>query len=242
MGPEGTIACSPGNSGVPPSDHQHVASSDAELPRVCADVRVACSARLDGEATGVDDDAVGAHLARCPACAAHERSLTDLDRRVRLRPAEPVPDLAAGIVARVAPPTPARVLARVSLLVVAVGLAVVSLPVLLEAPAPHAHESRHFAIYDLALAGGFAYVVLRPWVARTLFPLLATLGALMLAGALVDTAIGGGTALGDAHHLLQFVGIGLVAALAAPPGSHWVARRHVARRAHVRRTPVPAGS
>lgn len=197
----------------------------------CDDVRDALSARLDGEPTGLDDAALGAHVAGCPDCTALEASLADLHRRTRVRPAEPVPDLSAAIMARVVPPTPARTFARVTLLVVAAGLVVVSLPTLLTAPGPHAHESRHFAIYDLALAGGFAYVAARPWVARTLLPLLGALGALMLAGAVVDTAIGGGSSLGDSHHVLQFAGIALVAALARPAGEGWVARRHAARRA-----------
>lgn len=198
----------------------------------CDRATEAISAQLDGELGTDEADALADHLAGCPDCAALEVRLSSLHRRVRLQPAAPVPDLTVGIMARVAPATPARVFGRASLVVVAVALAITSLPILLEAPTPHAHETRHFAIYDLAVAGGFAYVALRPWVARTLLPLLGALGALMLLGALVDTAVGGGSSLDDPHHLLQFLGIGIVAALARPAGGGWDARHHAARHAH----------
>lgn len=197
----------------------------------CDDVRDALSARLDGEPTGLDDPTLHAHLAGCPSCRSFDERLADVHRRIRVRPAEVVPDLSTAIMARVAPATPARTFARVSLLVVAIALGLVTLPTLLSAPGPHAHETRHFAIYDLALAAGFAYVVVRPWVARALLPMFAALGVLMLAGAVVDAALGGDSSLGDSHHVLQFVGIALVALLARPGGEGWVARRQVARRA-----------
>lgn len=197
----------------------------------CDRAHEAISAELDGELDPHDAEALDGHLDTCPSCAALATRLGSLHRRVRLRPAEPVPDLSAEIMARVAPTTPARVFGRVSLLVVAAALAIASMPVLFEVPSPHAHETRHLAIYDLAIAGGFAYVALRPWVARALLPFLGALGALMLAGATVDTMLGGGGSLGDTHHLLQFTGIALVGALSRPGGEGWVARRDAAQRA-----------
>ena len=69
---------------------------------VCARARVELSARLDGETNGELSRALDEHLAGCEACRAHERSLAIVRRRLRTQPAQPVPDLAPAILARVA--------------------------------------------------------------------------------------------------------------------------------------------
>src|SRR5690348_2163005 len=72
----------------------------------CATARELLSARLDGEASPLEQAAVGRHLATCPACAVLGAELERLHRAIRLRPADEVPDLSAAIVRRVAPPPP----------------------------------------------------------------------------------------------------------------------------------------
>lgn len=63
----------------------------------CDAIREALSARLDGEASSVTDDTVDAHVGTCPACAAWSEEVDLLHRLVRVREAEPVPDLTAAI-------------------------------------------------------------------------------------------------------------------------------------------------
>ena len=66
------------------------------------------SADLDGELSELESQALAAHLLRCPACRAMQRDLLSLHRAVRVRPAEPAPDLVAPIMDRVELPRPRR--------------------------------------------------------------------------------------------------------------------------------------
>ena len=69
----------------------------------CSDVREILSARLDGE-TSTDEDAFAAdHITTCVDCGAHATALQQLERSIRVRPAEPVPDLVGSVVARARP-------------------------------------------------------------------------------------------------------------------------------------------
>ena len=63
----------------------------------CDTYREAVSALLDGEDAGLEDDRVRAHLGTCRSCAAWADELSTLHRMVRVREAEPVPDLTAAI-------------------------------------------------------------------------------------------------------------------------------------------------
>ena len=63
----------------------------------CDTLREALSARLDGEDPGLDDTAIDGHLGTCGACSAWSDELTTLHRMVRVREAEPVPDLSGPI-------------------------------------------------------------------------------------------------------------------------------------------------
>lgn len=68
----------------------------------CDTFREALSARLDGEAPGLDDADVDRHLRTCRACTAWADELDTLHRMVRVREAEQVPDLTAAILGRLA--------------------------------------------------------------------------------------------------------------------------------------------
>jgi len=63
----------------------------------CPRFEEAISARLDGEAHPIAPEVLDAHLARCRDCRDFDRRAGDLKRRLRVRPAEPVPDLSASI-------------------------------------------------------------------------------------------------------------------------------------------------
>ncbi len=68
----------------------------------CDTIREALSARLDGEAHGLDEVASDAHLRVCPGCRAWSAEVAVLHRAVRVREAEAVPDLSRAILGRVA--------------------------------------------------------------------------------------------------------------------------------------------
>ncbi len=95
-----------GNSRLPSGDYQYMQ---------CDEIREAISAAADGEASPLERSMVDAHIARCAGCAAFAGAVEQLDRRLRIRPAEAVPDLSAPILSasraeagtRVAPLRPA---------------------------------------------------------------------------------------------------------------------------------------
>jgi hypothetical protein len=66
---------------------------------MCEDVRVAMSARLDGEDPGLAPEQIDGHLSGCPGCAAWLGEVERLAGAVRLAPA---PDLTGRIMGAVA--------------------------------------------------------------------------------------------------------------------------------------------
>ncbi|MEV0720402.1 zf-HC2 domain-containing protein, partial [Asanoa sp. NPDC050611] len=87
--PSGEIA---GNQSLPADDY---------LTMMCEHVRVALSARLDGEELPTPTAEIDAHTAACTGCQAWLAGAQRLDRLVRATPA-PAPDLTAGVLAAVA--------------------------------------------------------------------------------------------------------------------------------------------
>ncbi|MEQ3554273.1 zf-HC2 domain-containing protein [Pseudonocardia nematodicida] len=74
----------------------------------CQQCRDLVSASLDGEASGAERAARDEHLARCADCRAFAGAAERITRLARVRPAEPVPDVATllasiGLDAGVAP-------------------------------------------------------------------------------------------------------------------------------------------
>jgi predicted anti-sigma-YlaC factor YlaD len=166
----------------------------------CSDVRVAMSARLDGEEPGLPAVAIEAHLAGCTACGAWQDGADRVTRTVRAP--TPAPDLSDQIMAAVAAdPLIAADQARAAavaeahgrwqILRIAVALAAVTqialaLPTLVGSflgteLSPHA--SREMASFDIAVAVGFLLAAWRPVRARAYVPV-----ALVLAGCLAATS------------------------------------------------------
>jgi predicted anti-sigma-YlaC factor YlaD len=189
-------------------------------------IREALSARLDGEATSLDDEAVDHHLHACPACTAWADELTALHRVVRVREAEPVPDLTAAILAA-APratragrrsPLPGVVSpARWALLVVALTQLVLAAPALLlgEDAGASVHVARELGAFDVALAIGLLVAAWQPARAWGLLPVVAALACVMGGTAVLDVARGTASSLGEAHHVLDLAGVAVL---------WWVAR------------------
>ena len=189
----------------------------------CDTFREALSARLDGEAPGLDDDTIDAHLDTCEACGAWAEELATLHRMVRVREAEVVPDLTAAILG--IQPAPVRRSrlgetispARWALFVVALTQLVLAAPALVlgEDSGATVHVARELGSFDVALAIGLLVAAWQPARAWGLLPVIAALGLVMAGTAVVDVARGTATGFGEAHHALDLAGLALL---------WWVAR------------------
>ena len=189
----------------------------------CDTIREALSARLDGELPGLDDDTIDGHLRACEACSTWSEELTTLHRMVRVREAEPVPDLSAAILGIPSAPSPrparreAISTARWALFVVALTQLVLAAPALLlgeDAGAP-VHVARELGAFDVALAIGLLVAAWQPARAWGLLPVIAALGLVMAGTALLDVVRGTASGVGEAHHVLDLAGLVLL---------WWVAR------------------
>jgi predicted anti-sigma-YlaC factor YlaD len=186
----------------------------------CEAIREALSARLDGEAADLGDDAVDAHLAGCRACAAWSDELDLLHRIVRIREAEPVPDLTAAILgtapAARAPrrlPTTDRVsLARWALFVVALSQLVLAGPAVLlgEGSGATVHVARELGAFDVALAVGLLLAAWQPGRAWGLLPVVAALALVLGGTAVLDVVRGTATSVGETHHVLDLAGVAVL--------------------------------
>lgn len=184
----------------------------------CEPFRDALSAMADGEVAPVDADAVQAHLDACDRCTAFAAASDELARRLRVTPAEAVPDLTASILAAVDTPDVTRVRARFRQLRVLLALAgatqlVLAAPTLLAGGALGGHASREAVIFELALAVGFLVVAWRPGQAGGLLPVAAVVALLATVTSLADVAAGSASLAQEAGHLLQAVGTGALWAL-----------------------------
>jgi predicted anti-sigma-YlaC factor YlaD len=190
----------------------------------CAPIREALSARLDGEAGAVPDAAVDEHLRNCRACQAWAAELATLHRLVRVRAAEPVPDLSVAIVdAFQRAPWSQRALAagrrallsepisrpRWALFVVALTQLVLAVPPLLLGDDKGAtiHIAREIGSFDVALAIGLLVAAWQPARAWGLLPLAAALVVVMAGSSVLDVADGRASALGECKHLLDLGGV-----------------------------------
>jgi predicted anti-sigma-YlaC factor YlaD len=187
----------------------------------CDAIREALSARLDGEAADLGDDVVDAHVDTCRACAAWSEELHLLHRMVRVREAEPVPDLttailgagrAAPLVARRPPRTEPVSVARWALFAVALTQLVLAGPALLlgEGSGATVHVARELGSFDVALAIGLLLAAWQPARAWGLFPVMAALALVMGGTAILDVVRGTASSLGEAHHVLDLAGVTLL--------------------------------
>lgn len=184
----------------------------------CEPYRDAISAMADGEPTPVGEDALQRHLDTCGRCTAFVAANHELSRRMRVTPAEPVPDLTASILAAVDTPDVARVRVRfkqVRALLVLTGAVQLLLAgvTLASAGAAGGHATREAGIFELALAVGFLVVAWRPVRAGGLLPVAAVVAVLATILSLGDVLAGSASAAQEATHLLQVVGTGLLWAL-----------------------------
>lgn len=194
----------------------------------CDDVFDDLSALLDGELDPDRESAVHAHLAECDECRAREARLRLLHRVVRLHPAEPVPDLTGAVLARVHPPRPGRrQWVRFALACLALTEIVLGLPALVfgDDPGASVHVARHVGSLTVAMAIGLLYAAWRPVRAYGLLPVVGSLAVLSLVTAVFDSLDGQVSALAEAHHVLEVLGLALLWQLAGRPGASRYQRR-----------------
>ena len=192
----------------------------------CEDCRDAASARLDAEAlpAGLTDDDVDDHLLGCAECRAWVVRATALHRAVRVRTAPPVADRTDAILAAVpvtARPRPVREGVRYALLAIGLSQLVLALPALVlaeDAQAP-VHVAREMGAFELALGVGLLATAWRPRLAAGLLPFAGALAGAMLLTAGIDVVQGQAVALTEAHHVLDLVGVALLALLHPRPRS-----------------------
>jgi predicted anti-sigma-YlaC factor YlaD len=191
----------------------------------CERCREAISARIDGEPSGLTEAELGRHLAGCAACRRWEQAAVGATRAVRLRRAEAVPDLTAGIVRAIAAPPPRRAASaptpaviRVTLALVAVAQLFIAAPALvgrdLGATVHVAHEQ---GAWGLALAAALALAAWRPSRATALLPFLAVFVVSMGVLSLTDVLAGRVTPGAELPHLMAAVGLVLLWLEAHPP-------------------------
>jgi predicted anti-sigma-YlaC factor YlaD len=201
----------------------------------CDVAREALSARLDGELPQLEEAALDAHLETCASCRAYAPTLAGLHRNLRVRAAEPVPDLTGQIMALTADqlptrrtaPTGAIEWARYGLFTVAFTQLVLALPLIIgeHSPGDAMHSIRELGAFSLALAVGMLVVVWQPQRAGGLLPMAAALVAGLAITAAADIVTGRSDLLGESPHLLEVVGLVLLWRLArtvtsaAPPSS-----------------------
>jgi len=188
----------------------------------CTDARTAISARLDGEDLPTPEPALEVHLRTCADCRDFEHATTAMHRRLRLRPAEPVPDLSASIVASLDPADDGRVGGlRAGLAAVAFVQILIALPALIlgdDAGLP-AHTARHLGSFAVALGIGFLVAAWRPERVGGVLPLTAALVLCLLLTSGVDVASSRTSVLDElGGHATELVGLGLLWLLARETG------------------------
>ncbi|RKT88518.1 Predicted anti-sigma-YlaC factor YlaD, contains Zn-finger domain [Saccharopolyspora antimicrobica] len=158
----------------------------------CSHIREGISARVDGEEPPLPAERLDEHLARCADCREWQRGVLDLTRRLRVRPAEPVPDLVAEVLA--ARPArrrwPGLLLGAVAACQLLLGLVQVTGLVELghggHAGSMSAHLFNESTAWNLALGVGLLLSALRPRTAAGLLPVLSAFLVVLAGFSVVD--------------------------------------------------------
>ncbi|MGH9245561.1 MAG: zf-HC2 domain-containing protein [Acidimicrobiales bacterium] len=203
----------------------------------CESCREVISARLDGEARPAEVATADAHLAGCLACQAWAAAVTELQRAVRVRRADAVPDLTASILdgaPELAPEPKVHhrrqpvTWPRYALFAIALTRLVLAVPALVLGLGADAsvHVARELGVWDAALAVGLLVAAYQPERSRGLLPMALALGGFMAVAALVDVFAGQAPAGSEAVHVLELAGVVVLWRLArtvpgVPTGVRW---------------------
>jgi predicted anti-sigma-YlaC factor YlaD len=189
----------------------------------CSQVRLALSARLDGEDPGTDPARLDDHLAGCAGCrqwltaaealtpmAMVPRQTSDLTELVLARVAA---DRAADRAAVVA----ARARWTDALRLVLGGIAAVQL--LLALPGVLGLEGAHAHHEVAAVAVAFLLAAFKPALAKPYAPVAVVLAGCLVLSAVLDLSQGATTLTHEAGHLMTIVPAAMLVALAYRPGA-----------------------
>ena len=178
----------------------------------CSDCQEALSARSDGELSDLEQQLVDAHVATCLSCQEFSERVETLNRSLRVRPAELVPDLTPSIMAAAPPSRGTERASRdwVRYVLVWVGLVQVALaapPLFGSVAGTSVHVAREVGSFDLAIGVGLLVVAWQPRRAPGLLPMVVALvGALAFTAAL-DVATGRVSVGAETPHILDLVGL-----------------------------------
>jgi predicted anti-sigma-YlaC factor YlaD len=197
----------------------------------CELARDLLSALTDGETTSEETTAVAEHVENCAACSSYSGHLEALDRRIRIRPAESVPDLVSAVTARARPARLGRGgWLRPALAWIAVVMFAQSLPALIlgNTAGTDEHMARHLGAFGVALAIGFAFSAWKPHRAFGLLPFTAALVGTTLVSLGADILGSGRNPLTESVHLTELIGLTLLWMISGSPG--WRGRSNRRRR------------
>ncbi len=185
----------------------------------CELARELLSAQFDQETSGAETAAANSHLGRCAHCQSWSSDVGRVNRLLRVRLAEAVPDIATPVLARAHPPRVGRgQWVRVSLALVAAAELILTAPGLIAGEgAASMHDARHLGSFGAAVSIGLLYVAWRPARAYGILPIVTALALTIAVTATVDIANRRTTSLAEAHHLIEFAGLVLVWMLAGRP-------------------------
>ena len=187
----------------------------------CELARDLLSAVTDGETTSEETTAVAQHVEHCSACSSYSERLDVLDRQIRIRPAEPVPDLVSAVTARARPAKLGRGgWLRPALVWIAVVMFAQSIPALIlgSTAGTDEHMARHLGAFGVALAIGFAFSAWKPHRAFGLLPFTAALVGTTLVSLGADILGSGRNPLAESVHLTELIGLTLLWMISGSPG------------------------
>lgn len=178
----------------------------------CESARELLSAQLDQETTIAENMAASRHLGDCVGCSEWLDSVTAVTRALRLRAAEEVPNVVPKVLASNGVTRPGRLeWVRYALgATAATEFVLAARNLLFGHGAGTVHDARHIGSFGVALAIGLMLAAWRPVRAYGLVPIVAALVACTAIAATIDISSGRADTLGEAHHLLEVLGLVLV--------------------------------
>ena len=183
--------------------------------------RILISAATDDELNSHEQRQLESHLEGCRSCRAHADAVASLTRTMRLRSAESEREFVTRLMTRSRPARLGRGgWLRPALAWCGVVIGVQSLrPLLLaEIDGAATHVARHLGASTLALAIGLLYASWRPHRAFGLLPFVVALLVTNIVSTVLDTIDGNRSAVAEAVHVIEMVGLVLLWMVAGSPG------------------------
>jgi predicted anti-sigma-YlaC factor YlaD len=178
----------------------------------CDQCRETVSAGLDRETSADDVAEADAHLANCAACRAWASEAERLGRRLRVRIADPVPDLSTAVVAAAGDLRSRRrtVRRRTAVRFGLVGVAAAQLALALPELGGQIHAGNEAASWAVAAAVGLLTAAASPRRVLGMLPVLSAAALVLVLTTVHDLADGEVHAGHELPHGLLVAGVGLL--------------------------------